>query len=92
VKKFVTWLYLYIFSLYQVVLLQSLSVTCLSCWNSRAFRYRDSRGQAEKEFKVEVEAIGKVRHKNLVRLVGYCAEGARRYYSVYMAIILFTGG
>lgn len=46
------------------------------------------RGQAEKEFKVEVEAIGKVRHKNLVRLVGYCAEGARRYYSVYMAIIL----
>ena len=25
------------------------------------------RGQAEKEFKVEVEAIGRVRHKNLVR-------------------------
>jgi len=36
------------------------------------------RGQAEKEFKVEVEAIGKVRHKNLVGLVGYCAEGAQR--------------
>lgn len=36
------------------------------------------RGQAEKEFKVEVEAIGKVRHKNLVGLVGYCAEGAKR--------------
>lgn len=46
------------------------------------------RGQAEKEFKVEVEAIGKVRHKNLVRLVGYCAEGARRYSSVHMAVIL----
>ncbi|GAU22044.1 hypothetical protein TSUD_309480 [Trifolium subterraneum] len=35
-------------------------------------------GQAEKEFKVEVEAIGKVRHKNLVGLVGYCADGAQR--------------
>ncbi|KAL6543333.1 hypothetical protein OROHE_010853 [Orobanche hederae] len=29
-------------------------------------------GQAEKEFRVEVEAIGHVRHKNLVRLLGYC--------------------
>lgn len=37
------------------------------------------RGQAEKEFKVEVEAIGRVRHKNLVRLLGFCAEGAHRY-------------
>ncbi|KAJ1393433.1 Serine/threonine-protein kinase, active site [Sesbania bispinosa] len=35
-------------------------------------------GQAEKEFKVEVEAIGRVRHKNLVRLLGYCVEGAYR--------------
>ncbi|KAG9444048.1 hypothetical protein H6P81_015388 [Aristolochia fimbriata] len=38
----------------------------------------NNRGQAEKEFKVEVEAIGRVRHKNLVRLLGYCAEGAYR--------------
>lgn len=38
----------------------------------------DNKGQAEKEFKVEVEAIGKVRHKNLVGLIGYCAEGTRR--------------
>ncbi|XAR72814.1 Non-specific serine/threonine protein kinase [Bertholletia excelsa] len=38
----------------------------------------NNKGQAEKEFKVEVEAIGKVRHKNLVGLIGYCAEGARR--------------
>ncbi|XP_030450224.1 probable receptor-like serine/threonine-protein kinase At4g34500 [Syzygium oleosum] len=38
----------------------------------------DNKGQAEKEFKVEVEAIGKVRHKNLVGLIGYCAEGAKR--------------
>lgn len=36
------------------------------------------RGQAEKEFRVEVEAIGRVRHKNLVRLLGYCVEGAYR--------------
>ncbi|XP_057847488.2 probable serine/threonine-protein kinase At1g01540 [Cryptomeria japonica] len=38
----------------------------------------NNRGQAEKEFRVEVEAIGRVRHKNLVRLLGYCAEGAYR--------------
>ncbi|CAM0954595.1 unnamed protein product [Alopecurus aequalis] len=38
----------------------------------------NNRGQAEKEFKVEVEAIGRVRHKNLVRLLGYCAEGSQR--------------
>ncbi|KAA8531687.1 hypothetical protein F0562_006596 [Nyssa sinensis] len=38
----------------------------------------NNRGQAEKEFEVEVEAIGRVRHKNLVRLLGYCAEGAHR--------------
>lgn len=35
-------------------------------------------GQAEKEFRVEVEAIGHVRHKNLVRLLGYCIEGTER--------------
>ncbi|KAL6527359.1 hypothetical protein OROGR_016449 [Orobanche gracilis] len=38
----------------------------------------NNRGHAEREFKVEVEAIGRVRHKNLVRLLGYCAQGARR--------------
>ncbi|XP_073300923.1 probable receptor-like protein kinase At2g42960 [Primulina huaijiensis] len=35
-------------------------------------------GQAEKEFRVEVEAIGHVRHKNLARLLGYCIEGVHR--------------
>ncbi|XP_044503355.1 probable receptor-like protein kinase At2g42960 [Mangifera indica] len=35
-------------------------------------------GQAEKEFRVEVETIGHVRHKNLVRLLGYCIEGVHR--------------
>ncbi|XP_043698498.1 probable serine/threonine-protein kinase At1g01540 [Telopea speciosissima] len=38
----------------------------------------NNRGQAEREFKVEVEVIGRVRHKNLVRLLGYCVEGAYR--------------
>jgi hypothetical protein len=45
------------------------------------------RGQAEKEFKVEVEAIGRVRHKNLVRLLGYCAEGNQRYCLVYAHLL-----
>lgn len=39
-------------------------------------------GQAEKEFRVEVEAIGHVRHKNLVRLLGYCIEGVHRYFQI----------
>ena len=47
------------------------------------------RGQAEKEFKVEVETIGRVRHKNLVRLLGYCAEGAHRYYVFAYLHLLF---
>ncbi|KAI4342386.1 hypothetical protein MLD38_027023 [Melastoma candidum] len=38
----------------------------------------NNKGQAEREFKVEVEAIGKVRHKNLVGLLGCCAEGSQR--------------
>ncbi|KAJ0967676.1 hypothetical protein J5N97_024593 [Dioscorea zingiberensis] len=42
------------------------------------YRQCARRGQAEKEFKVEVEAIGKVRHKNLVGLLGYCVEAAKR--------------
>lgn len=30
-----------------------------------------------------MEAIGRVRHKNLVRLLGYCAEGAHRFALEY---------
>ncbi|KAK4478363.1 hypothetical protein RD792_017653 [Penstemon davidsonii] len=41
-------------------------------------RLLNNLGQAEKEFGVEVEAIGHVRHKNLVRLLGYCVEGTHR--------------
>lgn len=46
------------------------------------------RGQAEKEFKVEVEAIGRVRHKNLVRLLGFCVEGSHRY-TVSLIVVNF---
>ncbi|MFS8017745.1 putative non-specific serine/threonine protein kinase [Helianthus anomalus] len=35
-------------------------------------------GQAEKEFEVKVEAIRKVGHKNLLRLIGYCAKRGHR--------------
>lgn len=37
------------------------------------------RGQAEKDFRMEVQTIGRVRHKNLVSLLGYCSEGSCRY-------------
>ncbi|KAI3469217.1 hypothetical protein Pfo_025880 [Paulownia fortunei] len=43
-------------------------------------RLLNNLGQAEKEFRVEVEAIGHVRHKNLVRLLGYCIEGTLYKY------------
>ncbi|KAF0929959.1 hypothetical protein E2562_027088 [Oryza meyeriana var. granulata] len=38
----------------------------------------NNRGQAVKDFRVEVATIGRVRHKNLVSLLGYCSEGACR--------------
>lgn len=50
-----------------------------------------SSGQAEKEFRVEVEAIGHVRHKNLVRLLGYCVEGTHRYIYIYIYQLLLIG-
>ncbi|KAK9141741.1 hypothetical protein Syun_011141 [Stephania yunnanensis] len=34
--------------------------------------------KAEMEFSVEVEILGRVRHKNLLQLRGYCAEGQER--------------
>uniref|UniRef100_A0A0E0R370 non-specific serine/threonine protein kinase n=1 Tax=Oryza rufipogon TaxID=4529 RepID=A0A0E0R370_ORYRU len=43
-------------------------------------------GQAEREFRVEVEAIGHVRHKNLVRLLGYCVEGTQSLAYLHEAI------
>ncbi|KAM3312339.1 hypothetical protein ACQJBY_032345 [Aegilops geniculata] len=43
-------------------------------------------GQAEREFRVEVEAIGNVRHKNLVRLLGYCVEGTQSLAYLHEAL------
>ncbi|CAK7356308.1 unnamed protein product [Dovyalis caffra] len=34
--------------------------------------------EREREFRTEVNAIGKTHHKNLVRLLGYCYEGSHR--------------
>lgn len=34
--------------------------------------------KAEKEFAVEIEILGRVRHKNLLSLMGYCEEGQER--------------
>ncbi|KAI9125513.1 hypothetical protein K1719_002931 [Acacia pycnantha] len=34
--------------------------------------------EGEREFQAEMQAIGKTNHKNLVRLLGYCAEGSKR--------------
>ncbi|KAH7663269.1 S-receptor-like serine/threonine-protein kinase protein [Dioscorea alata] len=34
--------------------------------------------EKEKEFRAEVQSIGQTHHKNLVRLFGYCDEGANR--------------
>ena len=34
--------------------------------------------EGEMEFRAEMRAIGRTRHKNLVRLLGYCIEGSKR--------------
>ncbi|KAL9253220.1 putative receptor-like protein [Drosera capensis] len=51
-------------------------------------RLLNNLGQAEKEFRVEVEAIGHARHKNLVRLLGYCIEGVHSLFPI--SILLHT--
>ncbi|KAL8139394.1 hypothetical protein V2J09_005415 [Rumex salicifolius] len=45
-----------------------IAVKRLKVWSDRA----------EAEFSVEVEILGKVRHKNLLTLRGYCSEGQER--------------
>ncbi|PWA90792.1 S-locus glycoprotein domain-containing protein [Artemisia annua] len=39
--------------------------------------------EGEKEFRAEMQVIGKTHHKNLVRLLGYCAEGKSERLLVY---------
>ena len=53
--------------------------------------------EGEREFRAEMQAIGRTHHKNLVQLIGYCAEGTKRLL-VYeymsngsLADVLFKG-
>nr|XP_043629030.1 G-type lectin S-receptor-like serine/threonine-protein kinase LECRK1 [Erigeron canadensis] len=39
--------------------------------------------EGEREFRAEMQVIGKTHHKNLVRLLGYCAEGKSERLLVY---------
>lgn len=39
--------------------------------------------EGEREFRAEMQVIGKTHHKNLVRLLGYCAEGKTERLLVY---------
>lgn len=41
-------------------------------------RLRPGSGQGDREFRAEVESIGRVHHRNLVSLVGYCIHGDQR--------------
>ncbi|KAF3339054.1 PTI1-like tyrosine-protein kinase [Carex littledalei] len=41
-------------------------------------RFKEWSNEAEREFTAEVEILGKVKHKNLLCLRGYCAEGQER--------------
>ena len=41
-------------------------------------RLKSWSNKAEKEFAVEVEILARVRHKSLLSLRGYCAEGQER--------------
>ncbi|MFS7913348.1 putative protein kinase RLK-Pelle-SD-2b family [Helianthus anomalus] len=39
--------------------------------------------EGEREFRAEMQVIGKTHHRNLVRLLGYCAEGKSERLLVY---------
>ena len=42
-------------------------------------QHRDPKFQEEEEFKSEVHAFSKLRHKNVVKLLGSCSEGSHRF-------------
>ncbi|KAF5956646.1 hypothetical protein HYC85_003871 [Camellia sinensis] len=47
-------------------------------------KLKSMNSKAEMEFAVEVEVLGRVRHKNLLGLRGYCAGGADQRLIVYL--------
>jgi hypothetical protein len=59
-----------------------IAVKRLKVWSTRG----------ETEFAVEVEILGRVRHKNLLSLRGYCAEGQERLivYNYMPKLSLFS--
>ncbi|KAF5936565.1 hypothetical protein HYC85_024071 [Camellia sinensis] len=46
-------------------------------------KLKSMNSKADMEFAVEVEVLGRVRHKNLLGLRGYCAGGAEQHLIVY---------
>lgn len=55
------------------------------------FKHWMAMGRAKaKEFTREVDVLLNLRHKNLVKLLGYCFEGYYRYYksSIYTPVDL----
>lgn len=50
----------------------------LSDGSKIAVKRLDRAGQGQKEFRAEVETLGKVDHLNLVRLKGFCADKAHQ--------------
>lgn len=50
----------------------------LSCSTAVAVKRLNHAHHGEKQFRAEVKSIGIIQHINLVRLVGFCCEGARR--------------
>lgn len=62
------------FGLYKV----ELSLIVYLCFQIAVKRLKVWSNKAEMEFAVEVEILARVRHKNLLSLRGYCAEGQER--------------
>ncbi|XP_031284089.1 G-type lectin S-receptor-like serine/threonine-protein kinase At2g19130 [Pistacia vera] len=46
--------------------------------NAIAVKRLESISQGEKQFRTEVSTIGNIQHVNLVRLLGFCSEGAKK--------------
>lgn len=48
------------------------------CFQIAVKKLKSMNSKAEMEFAVEVEVLGRVRHKNLLGLRGYCADADQR--------------